>query len=40
MSGHPGHLNVEQNHILSKFKQELTAEGYLDTEKFDDTMLL
>lgn len=40
LSGHPGHLSVEQNHILGKFKAELTAEGYLDTNKFDDAMLL
>lgn len=40
MSGHPGHLNVEQNHKLGKFKEELIAEGYLDTDKFDDAMLL
>lgn len=31
---------MEQNHILGKFRTELTAEGFLDTDKFDDAMLL
>lgn len=40
MSGHPGHLSIEQGHTLEKFKSELAAEGYYDPSRHDDPMLL
>jgi len=40
LSGHPGHLNPEQQHKLTKFREELTAEGLYDATKFDDAYLL
>lgn len=40
LSGHPGHLNPEQQHKLTKFREELTAEGLYDPAKFDDAYLL
>ncbi|KDE08705.1 hypothetical protein MVLG_01161 [Microbotryum lychnidis-dioicae p1A1 Lamole] len=40
LSGHPGHLSVEQQHILEKFKKELSEAGYYDPAKNDDPELL
>ncbi|SCV72545.1 BQ2448_4082 [Microbotryum intermedium] len=40
LSGHPGHLSVEQQHILDKFKKELAEAGYYDPAKNDDPELL
>ncbi|KAM0749641.1 hypothetical protein T439DRAFT_314976 [Meredithblackwellia eburnea MCA 4105] len=40
LSGHPGHLSVEQTHILEKFKKELAEEGFYNPEKNDDPALL
>ena len=40
LSGHPGHLSIEQAHILEKFKAELGKEGYYDPVKHDDATCL
>jgi hypothetical protein len=40
LSGHVGHLTVEQQHILDKFKKELEAAGYYDPKRHDDATLL
>ncbi|KAG8748333.1 cytosolic factor, phosphatidylinositol/phosphatidylcholine transfer protein [Ceratobasidium sp. 428] len=40
LAGRVGHLTPEQEHILGKFKTELTAEGYFHPERHDDPTLL
>ncbi|KAJ3110329.1 cytosolic factor, phosphatidylinositol/phosphatidylcholine transfer protein [Phlyctochytrium bullatum] len=40
LSGRLGHLTAEQEEILAKFKEELTAEGFYDPAKHDDHLLL
>ncbi|GAA93854.1 uncharacterized protein L969DRAFT_70208 [Mixia osmundae IAM 14324] len=42
LSGHPGHLDITQNHVLGKFKKELEADGFYTAEppSHDDATLL
>ncbi|KAG9096984.1 cytosolic factor, phosphatidylinositol/phosphatidylcholine transfer protein [Ceratobasidium sp. 370] len=40
LSGHVGHLTPEQEHILGKFKTELTDAGYFVPERHNDATLL
>ncbi|EJU05991.1 hypothetical protein DACRYDRAFT_19327 [Dacryopinax primogenitus] len=40
LSGHPGHLSPEQQHILSKFRTELEEDSVFVPERHDDATLL